>query len=287
MTRIAYIVSSYKLPGQLERLLRRLAAPGALFVVHVDRKTRQEVYDEMVARTRDLDVVFLSRHVSHWGGFGHVRATLKGIDHLVSERVPFDYATLLTGQDYPLRSSAGIAAFFAGAGERSFMNHWRLPFAPWGKRGGLERIEDWHVITYRRLHLALPLRRRLPLGLAPYGGGAYWCLARKLVDYVHGFVHANPAYVRFFEHVFVPDELFFQTIAMNSPLRDSVENENLRYIEWSREPAPAVLVRDDLPALFASSKLFARKFDERVDPLVLDLLDAHIDREADGSAGST
>ncbi|MGH3134037.1 MAG: beta-1,6-N-acetylglucosaminyltransferase [Gaiellaceae bacterium] len=283
MTRIAYIVSAYHLPGQLERLLRRLAAPDVRFAVHVDRKTRRAVYEEMVERTRDLEVAFLPRHVSHWGGFGHVRATLKGIDHLVRERVPFDYAVLLTGQDYPLRSPHAIAAVLGGASGRSFMNHWALPYPPWGDRGGLDRIQDWHLITYRRLHLAVPLRRRLPLGLTPYGGGAYWCLSRPVVDHVHGFVHANPGYVRFFEHVLIPDELFFQTIVMNSPLRDSVENDNLRYLDWSREPGPAVLVRDDVPALVASHKLFARKFDERIDASPLDLLDAHIDGEGSRS----
>jgi hypothetical protein len=275
--RVAYIVSAYKLPRQLERLLRRLAAPGASFAVHVDRKTRRSVYDEMVARTSDLDVTFLPRHVSHWGGFGHVLATLKGIDFFVGEGPPFDYAVLLTGQDYPLRSPAAITEFLEDARGGSFMNNWPLPFAPWGKAGGLDRIEYWHLITYRRLHLALPLRRRLPLGLVPYGGGAYWCLTREMVEYVHGFVHANPSYVKFFEHVFVPDELFFQTIVMNSPLRDSIENENLRYLDWSREPAPAVLGVDDFPALATSHKLFARKFDEGIDSAILDLLDVHMD----------
>jgi hypothetical protein len=283
--RIAYVVSAYMLPRQLERLLRRLDAPEASFAVHVDRKTRQRVYEEMVARTRDLDVVFLPRHVSHWGGFGHVRATLKGIDHFVAAGAPFDYAVLLTGQDYPLRSPEAIASFLEGARGRSFMNNWRLPYAPWGERGGLERIEDWHVITYRRWHFRLPLRRKLPLGLEPYGGGAYWCLARDVVEYVHAFVHANPEYVRFFRHVLIPDELFFQTIVMNSPLRDSVENENLRYLDWSREPAPAVLLESDLPALVSSHKLFARKFDERIDSTILDLLDAHIDGARSGEVG--
>lgn len=279
MTRIAYIVSAYQLPAQLERLLRRLKAPDVHFAVHVDRKTRRAVYEEMVARTRDLDVAFLPRHMSHWGGFGHVRTTLKGIDHFVTERVPFDYAVLLTGQDYPLRSPAAIAGDLGAARGRSFMNHWPLPYAPWGDRDGLDRIEDWHVVTFGRRHLALPLRRRLPLGLAPYGGGAYWCLSKEVIDYVHGFVRANPSYVRFFEHVLIPDELFFQTIVMNSELRDSIENDNLRYLDWSRDPGPAVLVQEDLPALVSSHKLFARKFDERVDSSILDLLDAHIDGE--------
>lgn len=278
MTRLAYIVSAYKLPAQLERLLRRLAGPGVSFAVHVDRKTRRPVWDEMVARCRDLDVAWLPRHRSHWGGFGHVRATLKGIDHVVESGDPFDYAVLLTGQDYPLRSPSAVAGFLGAAGGRSFMRFVELPWGPWGRRGGLERVEDWHVITYRRLHVALPVRRRLPGGLRPFGGSAYWCLSSTLVHFVHGFLAENPEYVRFFEHVFVPDELFFQTIVMNSELRDTVENDDLRYLDWSREPAPAVLTRQDLPALLEAPQLFARKFDETVDAAVLDALDRHIDQ---------
>ena len=277
MTRIAYIVSAYKLPAQLERLLRRLDGPGVSFAVHVDRKTPRTTWDEMVARCRDLDVTWLPRHRSQWGGFGHVRATLKGIDHVVGSEVPFDYAILLTGQDYPLRPPAEIARFLGEMDGRSYMRHVALPWEPWGSRGGLDRIEDWHVITYRRLHLALPLRRRLPDGLEPYGGSAYWCLSSTLVHFVHGFLSENPDYVRFFQHVFVPDELFFQTIIMNSELRDTVENDDLRYLDWSREPAPAILTVADLRTLVAAPQLFARKFDETVDAEILDALDRHLD----------
>jgi hypothetical protein len=276
VTRVAYIVSAYKLPAQLERLLRRLDGPGVSFAVHVDGKTKGAIWDEMTSRCRDLDVVWLPRHRSQWGGFGHVRATLKGIDHIVGNGVPFDYAVLLTGQDYPLRPPSEIAQVLGEAGGRSFMRHVALPWEHWGRRGGLDRIEDWHVITYRRLHLALPLHRTLPGGLAAYGGSAYWCLERTLVHFVHGYLRENPGYVRFFEHVFVPDELFFQTIVMNSELRDTVENDDLRYLDWSREPAPAVLTCDDLPALVESGRLFARKFDETVDSDVLDALDRHL-----------
>jgi hypothetical protein len=276
VTRIAYIVSAYKLPAQLERLLRHLQAPGVTFAVHVDKKTRRATWDEMTSRCRDLDVHWLPRHRSQWGGFGHVRATLKGIDHVVENHVPFDYAVLLTGQDYPLRPPAEIARVLGEADGRSFIRSLPLPWEHWGPRGGLDRVEDWHVITYRRLHLALPLRRKIPGGLHPYGGSAYWCLEKTLVHFVHGYLRQNPDYVRFFEHVFVPDEIFFQTIIMNSDLRDTVENDDLRYLDWSREPAPAVLTRDDLPALLESGQLFARKFDETVDSGVLDALDRRL-----------
>ena len=277
--RIAYIVSAYRLPDQLVRLVRRLHAPEARFAIHVDRKTDDAIYERMRSGLAGLDRVdFLERHVSHWGGFGHVEATLKGIAHAVGSGEPFDYAVLLTGQDYPLRAPGAIAEFLSQAEGRSFMNHWRLPHPGWSGRGGLDRLERWHWIAYRRrLHVSLPLRRRLPGALEPWGGGPYWCLAGPAVHYVHDFVAENPAFVRFFRHVFVPDELFFQTILMNSPLRDTVVNDNLRYLDWAREPAPAVLELRDLPAMIASEKLFARKFDAGVDARVLDELDRVLD----------
>jgi hypothetical protein len=280
VTRVAYVVSAYKLPAQLARLLRRLDAPGTSFFVHVDRKTSRRTLEEMRAGTDGLEVTYLPRHLSHWGGFGHVRATLKGLDALRRSGRDYDYVVLLTGQDYPLRSPAGIAEHLGGSGGRSFMSWWELPYAPWGDRGGLERLEDWHLITFHRQHLALPLRRRVPGGLKPYGGGAYWCLARPVVEHVQAYLAAHPEVVRFFEHVLIPDELFFQTLVLGSPLADTVVNDNLRYIDWSREPAPAVLGVGDVDALLASRKLFARKFDAGVDAEVLDLLDAAIDAEA-------
>jgi hypothetical protein len=104
-------------------------------------------------------------------------------------------------------------------------------------------------------------------------------LSRAVVDYVQGVAHERPDIVRFFEHVYIPDEVFFQTLIMNSPLRDTVENENLRYLDWSRDPAPAVLGVADLDAMLGSGKLFARKFDVTVDGRVLDLVDEAIDAE--------
>ncbi len=280
MTRVAYIVSAYKLPAQLARLLARLEGRGTTFVAHVDRRTSRSVFEEMVERTRRLDVTFLPRHRSPWGSFGHVQTTLEGISYLLESEIAFDYAVLLTGQDYPLRSPRAIERFLAEAEGRSFMSSWPLPHPPWGRHGGLDRLTRWHrVLGPRRARVSLPARRRLPAGLAPYGGSPYWCFSRAAVEYVQRFVTEKPELVRFFRHVYIPDELMFQTILMNSALRDAIVNDNVRYVEWGREPAPAILTRADLPAMLQSGALFARKFDETVDPVVLDELDAHIDAE--------
>lgn len=274
------MVSAYQRPAQLGRLLRALATPNASFAIHVDRKTRPSVFRAMQAAVDGVARVhFLERHVSHWGGFGHVRATLKGLAHAVESGDPFDYLVLLTAQDYPLRPAALIEEQLGDAGGRSYLSYWPLPFRLWKPREGLDRFQDWHFVSYGHLHIALPLRREIPGGLRAFGGGPYWCLARPVVEHVYDFVRRNPEYVRFFEHVYVPDELFFQTIVLNSPHTPSLVNDDLRFIDWSEPRGPTVLRMEHLPRLLESDKLFARKFDESVDAGVLDALDRHLERD--------
>jgi hypothetical protein len=279
--RLAYIVPAHQNPSQVERLLRRLASDGATFVVHVDLRAGEEVFDRTRRLTSDLDVRFVDRHVCFWGGFGFVAAALKGIDALVRGSIPFDYAILLSGQDYPLRSPQGIETFFAQSEGRSYMTHRRLPYSAWDPRGGFDRIEKWHLVSRHALHLRLLWKRRIPGHLTPFGGEAWWNFSRPVAEYVHEFVAGNRRYVRFFEHVLHPSELFFQTIVMNSPHAEHVVDDHLRYIDWGRDLSrPKSLGVDDLERIVTSGKLFARKFDAGVDSAILDRLDEHIDREA-------
>jgi hypothetical protein len=276
--RIAYMISAYKLPEQLVRLVRRLSTPAATVVVHVDRKTPDATYSAMSEPFAGaLDVHFLQRHRCYWGGFGHVQATLSGIEHLYRSQSPFDYLVLLTGQDYPLRPPGEIAATLDAAGGSSFMSWWQLPHRSWSGRGGLDRFERLHLVGPPPLRLSLPVRRRPPQELTVFGGSPYWCLARSHVDYVRRLVERRPDVVRFFRRAFIPDELFFQTVLVSSPHAGSIVNDNLRYIDWSSTPAPKILTMQDIFAMRASGKLFARKFDTSVDAEVLDRLDEHID----------
>ena len=279
--KIAYIVSAYKNPDQVVRLIRRVDGSHARVFLHVDRKTSDEDYGRIARPLSGVaNVELLDRHRCYWGGFGHVRATLKGIDAALRSGFDFDYAVLLTGQDYPIATTAGIEEVFRSSDGRSYMSHFALPTDEW-EGGGLDRIERWHVRLRSRRYVIEPrprigVRRRFPLGLQPFGGSAYWCLSRRCVEYVDEFVGRNPSFVRFFRHVEVPDELFFQTILMNSPLRGSIVDDDLRYVEWRdwNDSRPAALRTGDFAKIMSSGKLFARKFDVEEDAEILDLIDA-------------
>jgi len=271
--RLAYIISAYHRLSQVTRLVRRLDADGTCFFVHVDRKTDDQAYDELTESLSDLPSVhFLERHTCHWGGFGHVRASLKGIDALLSSGAGFDYAILLTGQDYPIKSNRYIARFFEQQHSMSFMAVSPLPSSSWSPRGGLDRLEYAHLRLYGH-HVRLPFKRSFPEGLRPFGGGAYWSLSRDCIEYVSRFVRDRPDVVAFFRHVDIPDEIFFHTILMNSPLSETIVYDNLRYIDWTRGRRPAILETRDVDALRGSPKLYARKFDVQQDENVLDLID--------------
>jgi Core-2/I-Branching enzyme len=271
--RIAYVISAYKRPEHLTRLVRQLhSGPETTFLVHVDRKTDAATSRAMVDGLADLEGVgFLPRHSCHWGGFGHVQASLKGIREVLRSGIEFDYVVVLSGQDYPIKPNAEIHGFLERGEGRSFLLYFPLPTENWSQ-GGLDRLHDWHL-RYRGLHVHLPLRRRLPPHLRPWGGGAYWMASRSAVLTIARFLESNPWYVRFFRHVHIPDELFFQTILLNSTEAERCVNYVLHYTEWSRTPAPAILTSEDYPRFADSPSLFARKFDPAVDGGVLDMID--------------
>ena len=107
--RIAYVILAHQLPEQLVRLVRRLDSPGALFLVHINRRSDDAIYRVARAGLAELDnVVFLRRHKLYWGAFGHVRATIEGLDELYRRSAQFDYVALLTGQDYPIKPASAI-----------------------------------------------------------------------------------------------------------------------------------------------------------------------------------
>lgn len=275
--RVAYIILAHQLPEQLVRLVQRLHSPRALFLIHINRRSDDTIHRAARSGLAGLDnVVFLRRHKLYWGAFGHVSATMEGLDELHRRSAEFDYVALLTGQDYPIKPVATIERTLAESGGRSFMAHDRLPG---GWEDGMRRITHWHsrrIGVPRGWHLELPLRRELPQGLVPYGGSSYWWLSREAIEYIRGFVVDEPRVYRFFRHVDIPDEILFHTILMNSPLRASIVNDELRHVDWTRTPMPAIFRADDLETLRRSPKLMARKFDATLDSEIIDLIDREL-----------
>lgn len=296
MTDLVYMLILYKDWPQARRLIDRLDGRNVSFVIHVDQKIDDSFVAEAQAYLIDRpNCSFLDRRKVHWGGWGLVQVLLDGARHVEARGIPCDAYIYMSGQDYPLLSSEKVTAYFAGREGKQFLENFSLPYENW-HNGGLDRVKPFHFeigsrhIMYPPPPESLPRRarplaawlpmidRRLPGRYRYYGGSAAIILDRAGVSYLNSFLSTRLGHqiLRYFELTRHPDELFFQTVFMNSPLRDTVINDELRYSDWSSpgQPHPKTLRIDDLDRLRASGKLFARKFDAARDSAILDALDS-------------
>jgi len=131
-------------------------------------------------------------------------------------------------------------------------------------------------------------RRRLPGGMRPYGGSSWWAMSRECVTALLARLQEEPRLLRFFRTVTCPDELFFQTLVMNSRFAERVLGHNFRYIQWPEQGArnPKVLDEDDFDRIAASHAHFCRKIDSRASAGLLRKLQALRGR-VDGSTADS
>ena len=296
--RIAYIIIAHKLPDQLVRLVRKLNSDTAIFLIHIDKKTNAEIYQKMVSPLENYkNVYFIKRHVCNWGHFTLVNASLKGIQEILRLGMACDYVVLLSGQDYPIKSNSYIQEFLLASDGRSYLEYFSLPTDRWDDgEGGFDRLNYWHFNFYGQeftflrkngyldhvpdqlwstLAEIVPVSRSFPGSMDFFGGSAFWCLSRDCVEYIDSFVRQNIKFVKFFKYVKIPDEIFFQTILLNSPFQDLLVDDDLRYISWPSHPSrhPEILNKHDFERFINTENLFARKFDITVDTDVLDMID--------------
>lgn len=96
-------------------------------------------------------------------------------------------------------------------------------------------------------------------------------------DFAHYVLENESIIGQIFCKAKAPDEMFMQTLIMNSPFRDKLACRNdyylgtMRLIDWNRG-RPYVFRRQDMEELTNSPCLFARKFDEKVDENIIDEL---------------
>lgn len=286
---VAYIVLAHKLPDQLARLAGRLAHPRDLILVHVDAKADQAPFERALAGLTGPNVRLCpQRFEVHWGGFGEIQAARAAL-RLALSLASWSHVVLLSGQDYPIKPQAEIRGFLTQRGGTSFLfsSAQRDPWPADNRQGN----DTWYWDgDMRRLRLryyrigryvvplpgrgpwGLPGWGRIPAGLRPRQGSAWWALDRAAAQWVLDYGDRKPGVQRFFSRVLIPAENYFQMLFDASPFRDQLVQDDLHFQWWDRWH-PRVLGHADLDAMLASRKLFARKFDCVLAPEILDELD--------------
>lgn len=305
--RTAYLILAHRYPNQLLRLIDRLDAEGNTFLIHLDKRMDPTSFDLIQRETKGKsNIFFIRRFTCYWAGYGIIQATCEGIKEVFRRKIVFDYLTLLSGQDYPIKPKSFIRNYQKENEGLSFVNHYPFPFEEWNAdNGGWDRVEKWFIIRnnifafpkanqfknklsnaiWNRTFARLPIKRKFPNGLQPYGGAQFWSLHYKHAKILCDYIIKNPQYVSFFRYVFVPDEILVQTLVGNLINPQEIINNTQTYLEWYRKGA--VLIMDDLENIKNTSHLYARKFDDTVDSQIIKAIDEEILFKSEANQFST
>ncbi|MDB5157017.1 MAG: hypothetical protein JWR50_1724 [Mucilaginibacter sp.] len=275
--RLAHLILAHGNKSQLERLVKRLIYPNTDIYIHLDAKSDIAEF----AYLESLEGVFFikKRTGIKWGDYSMVTATLISFEEILKAGQDYSHINLLSGQDYPLKSAAIIQKFLFENKDKSFIKY-------------LSIFDDWHesksrITMYSFGDYNFPLKfkvqdllnrflpdRKMPLGLKPYGFSQWITITPACVAYALDYLKKHKSVRRSFRLIWAVDEIVFQTILMNSPLKDSIVNDHLRYIKFKRGASrPNTLTMADAKLLVDSDKFYARKFDPNVDSEILDYLD--------------
>jgi len=284
---------AHKYPRQLNRLVDRLNDDSSNFFIHIDKKTNLSTFESL--KIFGEKVVFIDRFNARWGKYGIILPLLSGLKKIKESRFLFDRIIILSGQDYPIKSNQQISEFFNNSPHSVFINFFPMPnFDKWpGRdRGGLYRVDKYYfgdkwfelfcskTLNFLGTHIA-GLRRQIPYGMRPFAGSAWLCLDMYALNYILEFVEQYPEYLKFHRNTFVADEVFVQMLIGNSTdqkLLSSVQNIEKHLIVWESAHVahPKNLEKSDFERIKLSDALFARKFDENIDPEILNLIDKNI-----------
>ena len=275
--KFAYLILVHNQPAQLKRLIERLSAPDVDFYVHVDKKTSIEPFINEIKLTQ---ISFIQkREKVYWGAYSIVQATINGFEEIIKSGIEYDYITLLSGQDYPLKSNAAILEFLKINPDKAFMEFYSVEDV-W--KEAIPRLKKYYLTNYpfsgstkieNLINKLLP-ERRPPNGLVFVGRSQWFSITLEHVKYIVQFIDAHKSIKNFFQFTWGSDEFVLQTILFNSPFKEQMINNNLRLIDWSEGLAsPKTFTIADADELLRSDKLFARKFNQNVDSKILDLLD--------------
>lgn len=274
--KVAILIHVHRDPDLLNRLVSRLLHPKVDIYVNVDAKVDIAPFESTVK-----NVTFIRNRMEvEWGRFSQVQQMLNSYQEIMLMGISYSHILFISGQDYPVKSINYIVEFLENNPDKSFLDYHPLEEDEWSS-AMKKRYEYWHFLPkndirnnqhLKRTLIKLGFKRNYPLPV--YYGSCWMCLSTVAVFYAINYTYDNPSFVKFNQHTGCADELYFQSILVNSPLKDILVNNIYRYIDWSEKgKSPKVLTMDDLDRIKSSDVWFARKVDPEVDSLLIDGLD--------------
>ena len=282
-TKHAYLIIAHDNFTQLQLLLNLLDDERNDIYLHVDKKAAS--FSPSDVKVSKSQLIFVDRINVIWGGHSQIQCEMNLLKAAGAKH--YRYYHLLSGVDLPLKTQDEIHGFFQKHHGKNFITYDKAAI----ETGiFIDRTQYYHFfnnIAVKRNTLAMRILRKLDriavgaqrlIGLkrkeiVPLYKGANWVsITDEMVQYI---LTCKEIIKKQFYFSDCGDEVFLQSIAMQSPYRNTIVTNSYRAIDWLRG-SPYTYRKDDVPQLLASSYLFARKFDSAVDTEAIRMVVEHL-----------
>ncbi len=310
-----FLIMCHKNISQVKRLISKCITANSRVVLHIDKF--YELDEEEYEKLNGIPGLYLvdNRYHGILDDRSLVDIAMTMVDKAKEvekkENIHFEYYLLLSGQDYLTKPVEYI--------ENELKQMYPTPLidcTPYDKSNWLyykfysnnkvRKYNKWinekfppRSLTRKAFRVSQILLRRIyqvchkvdyykarDNGIDIYGGSAWWILPDVVIQYIQEEYNANTRSVQVILDSGTPEEVFFQTMVMRSPLKNIVTINSKDAVEqncktWAyffdkNKPFkghPYIFTKQEYEKLINKDCWIARKFDTQVDEEILDSLD--------------
>lgn len=265
---VGFILLVHEHLNRVADLARHLVEQGSPIIMHIDQRTPDNEVDALKAKLRQhKNIRYVQRRKCEWGRYSIVSATLDAAQKMLSDFPTVSHVYLASGSCLPLRPVAELQQYLSKQPATDFIESvttdevvwtvggldWerfvlRFPFS-WKRK---RKLFDRSVAFQRKIGYS----RRIPDGVEPHLGSQWWCLTRETLTAILEDSNRK-TYDRYFSHVWIPDESYFQSLVRKHST--SIESRSLTLSNFDVQGKPHVFYDDHIRLLEKSGCFMARK----------------------------
>ena len=278
-----YLILVHKCPNQLLRLVKRLDTDNVHFFIHVDKNSDINQFKLLLPEYEHLHYVPDEERVyGRWGDLSLVDAAFSCMRLALKYKV-IGHCVLLSGQDYPLRSSSYINEYLNSHLTSIFLSVYPIPDPKKkSENGGYERLISYtfdcknphdgrmkakiqplslriktllgfyRILRYRRDILLFAICKYFQKRIYPHDlaqtFNEFWCVLT--IDAIRFLIETwdgTPNLREYYKYTHIPDETIFSAILMANEKFKSQIHPMCHYINWdeAKDGSPKTLTESD------------------------------------------
>ena len=266
----AWLIIAHNEFGILQRLVTALDTPGCDIFIHIDRK----VPVLPVIRVQYATLRFLEDRIDvRWGSVSQIRCEYALLE-AAGAKGPYDYYHIISGTTLPLKPFSQLNAWFESRAKKNILS------------GLCQDLLYQETLKMRRYNLflhgysssnvfyqrvcqflwksAIAMQRILGIetnrGKTFYKASNWVSLTEEAVQFL---LSKKRAILKTYRFSFCGDEYFVPSELMDSPLKDTLDNEEHYLLHNITRSNASTYRLEEVEELCKTDYLFARKFSEQ------------------------